>query len=139
MLLTRAALPTMLKHGSAAALVFTTSIGATVPVPREAAYGVSKTALESFADALREELRGTQIAVSTVRPGVVQTAFHEARNEPYDRRWPSPMPPERVAAAIIKVLETGAERRTVPGWLEVAPRALRAVPWLFRPLWRRFG
>jgi len=139
MLLARAALPHMLRNGSPAALVLTTSIGGAVPVPREAAYGVSKTALESFADAVREELRGTNVAVSTVRPGVVKTAFHDNRNEPYDRSIPRPVAPEKVADVIVNLIETGRERQTVPGWLEVAPIARRRWPWLFRPLWRRFG
>jgi short-subunit dehydrogenase len=139
MLLARAALPPLLAHGGPSALLFTTSIAGTVPVPTEAAYCLSKTALESFADSLREELRDTSIAVSTVRPGVVRTDFHTARNEPYDRSWPRPIPPERIATAIVEVLETGAERRTVPRWLDLASRARRTVPWLYRPLSRRFG
>jgi short-subunit dehydrogenase len=139
MLLIHAALPHMLANGTPAGLVLTTSIGGAVPVPREAAYGVSKTALESFADAVREELRGTNVSVSTVRPGVVKTAFHDKRNEPYDRLIPRPVPPEKIAAVILGLLETGRERQTVPGWLEVAPIARRRVPWLFRPLWRWFG
>jgi NADP-dependent 3-hydroxy acid dehydrogenase YdfG len=58
LLLTRAALPSMTERGSGA-LVFTTSIAGGVPVPTEAAYCFSKSALETFADALREELRPT--------------------------------------------------------------------------------
>jgi short-subunit dehydrogenase len=139
MLLARAALPHMLANQTPAALVLTTSIGGAVPVPKEAAYGVSKTALESFADAVREELRDTNISVSTVRPGVVKTAFHDNRNEPYDRTIPRPVVPEKIAAVIIELIETGRERRTVPGWLEIAPIARRRWPPVFRALWKRFG
>jgi short-subunit dehydrogenase len=108
-------------------------------VPTEAAYGVSKTALESFADALREEVRAAGITVSTIRPGVVATAFHAARNEPYDRRFPRPVPPEKIAGVIVDVLETGAEHRTVPRWLDIAVRAHRASPRLYGMLARRFS
>jgi short-subunit dehydrogenase len=139
MLLVRAALPRLLAQGTGAALVFTTSIAGTVPVPTEAVYCVSKTALESFADSLREELRDMPITVSTVRPGVVHTAFHDTRNEPYSRRWPRPIPPELIASAIVGVLETGAPRRTVPSWLDLATRARRVAPGLYRSLSRRFG
>ena len=138
MLITRAALPAMIDHGSGA-LVFITSIAGTVPVPTEAAYCVSKTALESFADSLREEVRDAGIAVSTVRPGVVRTAFLEQRKLPYGRRWPRPVPPERIAQAVVEVIESGAERRTEPSWLGLASRANRSVPWLYRPLSRRLG
>jgi hypothetical protein len=69
----------------------------------------------------------------------VRTAFHDAREEPYTRRFPRLIAPEKVAAAIVEVLETGAERRTVPPWLEVAAGARRRAPWLYRSLARRFG
>jgi short-subunit dehydrogenase len=138
MLLTRAALPSMLERRSGA-IVLMTSIAGTVPVPTEAAYCVSKTALESFADSLREEVRDAGVVVSTVRPGVVRTAFLENRNLPYDRRWPRPIPPEQIASAVVTVLETGAERRTEPPWLDLASRARRRMPWLYRSLSRRLG
>jgi short-subunit dehydrogenase len=139
MLIARAALPGMRAQGTDGALVFTTSIAGVVPVPREAAYCASKTALVSFADSLREELRSTRIAVSTVCPGVVRTAFHATRNEPYNRRWPRPIEPAEVARVIVDVLETGAERRTVPPWLGLAGQARRSAPWLYRRLARRLG
>jgi short-subunit dehydrogenase len=138
MLIARAALPTMLAQGHGA-LVFMTSIAGTVPVPTEAAYCVSKTALESFADSLREEVRAAGITVSTVRPGVVRTRFLDNRNLPYRRRWPRPIQPEQVAAAVVRVLETGAERRTEPPWLDLAAQTRRRFPWLYRALSRRFG
>jgi NAD(P)-dependent dehydrogenase (short-subunit alcohol dehydrogenase family) len=139
MLLARAALPVLLAAGRGGALVFTTSIAGAVPVPNEAAYGASKTALEAFADALREEVRPAGIAVSTVRPGVVRTKFHDGRNVPYARRFPRPIPPERVAEAIAGVLESGADRRTVPPWLGLAATARATVPWAYRAVARRVG
>jgi short-subunit dehydrogenase len=139
MLLARAALPRMVAQGGDAALVFTTSIAGAVPVPNEAAYCAAKTALEAFADSLRGELRGSRITVSTVRPGVVRTAFHDNRNEPYARRFPRLVPPERIAEAMVEVIESGDERRTVPAWLEVAAIVRRRTPWLFRTLSRRLG
>jgi NAD(P)-dependent dehydrogenase (short-subunit alcohol dehydrogenase family) len=138
MLMARAALPPMLAQGSGS-LVFITSIAGTVPVPTEAAYCVSKTALESFADSLREEVRAAGITVSTVRPGVVRTGFLEQRNLPYSRRWPRPVPPEGIAQAVVGVLESGAERRTEPPWLDLASRTRRRLPWLYREMSRRLG
>lgn len=139
MLLIRAVLPRLLDQGGGGAIVITTSIGGALPVPTEAAYGVSKTALESFAEALREEVRPAGITVSTIRPGVVETAFHDARNVPYDRSFPKPLPPERVAAVIAEVLQSGAVHRTVPPWLDVAVRVHRAAPRLYNALARRFS
>lgn len=139
MLLIHAALPTLRAQARPASIVMTSSIGGALPVADEAAYGVSKTALESFADALREELLNTQIVVSTIRPGVVATAFHDTRNEPYNRAFPRPVQPERIAATIVDMMQRGIERRTVPRWLNVAVRARSSFPWLYRTLARRFG
>jgi short-subunit dehydrogenase len=138
MLLARAALPSMLERRSGT-VVLVTSIAGTVPVPTEAAYCASKAALESFADALREEVRGHGIVVSAVRPGVVHTAFLAQRGLPYDRRWPRPVPATQLARAIVEVIDSGAERRTEPRWLGLAAVARQRMPWLYRPLARRFG
>lgn len=138
MLLTRAALPPMIERGRGA-LVYTTSIAGGVPVPTEAAYCLSKAALESFADALREEVRRAGIVVTTVRPGVVRTAFHDHRNKPYSRRFPRPVDPEKIATAVIDALEHDRTRRTVPGWIEIAVAVRRRAPRLFDLGSRLFG
>jgi NAD(P)-dependent dehydrogenase (short-subunit alcohol dehydrogenase family) len=139
MLLTRAALPHLLASGRDAAVVFTTSIAAVVPVPGEVAYCASKGGLEAFADALREELHGTRVAVSTVRPGVVRTAFMAARNDPYRRKWPRPLPPERVGRTVVEVLESGAAHRSVPPWLGLPGWLRHSAPRVYLPLARRLG
>ena len=138
MLLTRSALPSMVEQGSGA-LVYTTSIAGGVSVPTEAAYCLSKSALETFAGALREEVRPAGIVVSIIRPGVVKTAFHDHRNKPYSRKFPRPLPPEKIADAIIDVLENGKTRRTVPGWIELGVVAQRRMPRLFELMSRIFG
>ena len=105
----------------------------------QAAYCFSKSALQTFADALREELRPTGATVTTVRPGVVRTAFHDHRNKPYSRKIPHPVEPQAIAAAIIDEIETGKSRRTVPGWIEIAVTAQRRMPRVFELMSRLFG
>lgn len=56
-------------------LLFTSSIAATQPDPFEAVYGASKTFVQSFAEALRTELRGTGVTVTSVLPGPTDTRF----------------------------------------------------------------
>jgi short-subunit dehydrogenase len=138
MLLAREAAPLLTAQGSGS-LVFVTSIAGVVPVPFEAAYCSTKTAIESFAEALRAELAPRGVSVSTVRPGVVRTAFHDSRELPYTRRYPRLMPPERVASAILDVLRTGVDHRTVPRWLDLAGMVRSSSPWLYRSLSRHFG
>jgi short-subunit dehydrogenase len=102
------------------------SIAGRLGVAGEAAYSASKFAVNGFTEALALELRGSGVGVSVVSPGAVATGFFAARGTPYGRRWPPPMPPERVAAAVIKAVERNRFDIVVPGWLRAA-LAVRAL------------
>lgn len=134
MLLTRAALPALVD--SRGGLVFVSSIAGAVPVSGEAAYSFSKHALEAFADSLRPELRGSGVRVTTVRPGVVATAFFDRRGAAYDRRLPRPVGAERVAEAVVDALQSGRMRVTVPRWLGIPAALRRRAPVVYRALSR---
>ncbi len=123
------------------AIVFVSSIAGVVGVPGESVYSASKAAVDAFAECLREELRGdrTPISVSTVVPGVVSTDFLRDRGVPYDRRFPRPMTPERVASVVVGAVESGADRLVEPRWLVVPARLAATTPRLYRALARRFG
>jgi uncharacterized protein len=120
-------------------IVFVTSIAGAVGVPGESVYSATKAAVECFAVVLREELRGTGTGVSTVLPGVVDTGFLERRGAPYDRRFPRPVHPERVARAVVAALESGRQRTSVPRWLAVPARLSAALPGPYRALARRLS
>jgi short-subunit dehydrogenase len=120
-------------------IVFVTSIAGAVGVPGESVYSATKAAVECFAVVLREELRGSGTGVSTVLPGVVDTGFLERRGAPYDRRFPRPVQPERVARAVVAALESGRQRTSVPRWLAVPARLSAALPGPYRALARRLS
>jgi short-subunit dehydrogenase len=124
-------------------LVFGTSIAGLVGVPGESVYSASTAAAESFAVLLREELRDdpalSDVQVSTVAPGVVDTAFLPRRGVPYDRRSPRPILAERAAEAVVSALETGRPRTVVPRWLAVPARLSTAAPGVYRALARRMS
>ena len=136
--LARAALPSMLARGSGR-LVFVSSIAGAVGVPGETVYSATKAAVEMFADVLRAEVVGTGVQVGTVRPGVVRTEFFARRGLPYDRRFPRPMPPERVAEAVVDLIVSGRATVVLPRWLSVPIRLRAVAPGLYRALERRFG
>jgi NAD(P)-dependent dehydrogenase (short-subunit alcohol dehydrogenase family) len=136
MLLARAAVPVLPAGG---ALVFLGSIAGAVGVPGESVYSACKAGLEAFAEVLAEELSDRRIAVSTVLPGVVDTDFLRGRAVPYDRRYPRPMPPERVARAVLAALTGSRRRRFEPRWLAIPAWLSAAVPGFYRRLARRFG
>ncbi len=141
LLLARAAAEAMPAHAGprGAAIVFLSSIAAAVGVPEEAVYSACKVGLETFAELLAEQLRGRAISVSTVLPGVVDTDFLAARQVPYERRFPRPMPAERVARVVVEVLESGRRRRIEPRWLVIPARLAATAPGLYRRLARRLS
>jgi short-subunit dehydrogenase len=136
MLLARAAVPVLPAGG---AMVFVGSIAGAVGVPGESVYSACKAGLGAFAEVLAEELAERRIAVATVLPGVVDTDFLRRRAVPYNRRFPRPMPPERVARAVLAALTGGRRRRFEPRWLAIPAWLSAAVPGIYRRLARRFG
>jgi short-subunit dehydrogenase len=120
-------------------IVFVSSIAGAVGVPGESVYSATKAAVESLAVVLREALRPARVGVSTVLPGVVDTEFFARRGAPYDRRFPRPMPADRVARAVVAALETGRARTIVPRWLALPAWLSAALPGPYRALARRFS
>lgn len=138
MQLTRAVLPAMTARGSGH-LVFVSSIAAVLGVAGESAYAAVKAGLHVFAASLRAEVAGAGVGVSTVVPGVVDTDFFVRRGAPYARRFPRPIPPERVAAALVRAVERDQAEVVVPAWLRV-PVAVRSLaPTTYHRLAERWG
>ena len=138
MLLARAAVPPM-TAARRGALVFISSIAGSLLVTDEAVYSATKAAVDGFAEPLRDELRRDNITVSTVVPAVVRTHFFDSRGEPYGRRFPRMIPPERIAAAVVDCIENGTRRRVVPRWILLPIRIRGIAPATFRAIARRFG
>ncbi len=72
---TMAALP-HLKRNRESRIVNISSIGGRVAVPHMAPYCASKFALAGLSDALRTELAGKGVRVTTVSPGLMRTGSH---------------------------------------------------------------
>jgi short-subunit dehydrogenase len=58
-------------------LLFTSSIASTMPGPFQAVYNASKSFVQSFALALRNELKDTCVTVTSLMPGPTETEFFE--------------------------------------------------------------
>jgi short-subunit dehydrogenase len=56
-------------------MLFTSSVAAEMPGPYYAVYAASKAFVQSFAQAIRAELKDTGITVTSLQPGATDTAF----------------------------------------------------------------
>lgn len=136
--LTRAVLPAMLAAGRGY-LAFVGSIAGRTGVAGEALYAATKAGLDTFAESLRFELSGHGIGVGVFVPGVVDTPFFDRRGRAYQRRSPRPRPAPEVAAALVRMIETGRAEAYAPRWLRLPVAVRGAMPGVYRGLAGRFG
>ncbi len=69
------------KSGRAGSIVFISSVAAPIAIPYQSFYSASKSAVNSLALALRNEVRDYGIRVSAVMPGDSGTGFTDARKK----------------------------------------------------------
>jgi short-subunit dehydrogenase len=82
--------------------------------PSAAGYGATKAAQRGFAEALRHELGGTGVSVTTVFPGEIATALHDhekASLPAWYRGGEAAVSADRMAAAVLRGVER--DRRAV--------------------------
>ena len=79
--------------------------------PWAAVYGGTKAAQRLFAEALRHELSGTGVSLTTVYPGEIATSLHEHEKErmpDWYRGGPNAAPADDLARKIIAAVESDA-------------------------------
>ena len=94
--MTRAFLP-LLKASDDARLVNLSSLYGLVAPPGQTAYAAAKFAVRGFSEALRHELAGTSVGVTTVHPGGIATEI--ARNA----RSPKAVSAEQAARSLARI------------------------------------
>ena len=103
----QAALPRMRRGGR---IINVSSVIGKRAIPKVGGYCATKAALNALSDALRVEVAGRGIAVTSVYPGTTRTAFREnsRRTKSEKRGWrPRGVTPERVAEKIADAAEAG--------------------------------
>ena len=111
--LTHAALPGMVERG-AGAVMNIASIAGFQPIPYMAVYSATKAFVQTFSEAVHEELHGTGVSVTCLCPGPVPTEWAEIANA---ERFSIPIAqvsPRDVAEAAIGGMLAG-KRSVVPG------------------------
>jgi NAD(P)-dependent dehydrogenase (short-subunit alcohol dehydrogenase family) len=105
----QAALPAMRQQHSGR-FVFLSSVAGKLGVPSLSAYCASKWAVRGFASALRAELHGTGIGLTTVYPGWVDTPMiHQEDNALQLANTQVLLTPDQVASEILQAV-TGDQR-----------------------------
>jgi len=119
--LIRLALPAMRQHNRGI-IINITSLAAQFPIPFMVPYSAAKSALSVFTTGMRLELSNTPIRVVEIRPGDINTSFHDrtkrvetTTNSDQERRmksvWETQLRnmaaaprPDRVAQAIVRAV-----------------------------------
>ena len=129
--LTRAALPGMIARGRGA-IINVSSLAAFAPGPYDATYSATKAFVNSFSEALYEELCGTGVHVQTLCPGFTHTEFQQRAGIDIAKiptfAW---MTPEAVVDASLRALQRrqvvcvpGLGNRLLALLMGAAPRRL---------------
>jgi uncharacterized protein len=58
-------------------ILFTSSVASTMPGSYQAVYNASKSFVQSFAEAIRNELKETEVTITSLMPGPTDTEFFE--------------------------------------------------------------
>lgn len=94
-------------------------------------YGSSKAGLDGFCQGLGDDLAGSGVQLTVVRPGFVHSSMTEGKEAP-----PLATTPAAVADAVASALASGKEVVWVPSTFRYVMAAFRHLP---RPLWRKLS
>lgn len=119
-----ACMPLLLASDSQPHLVGISSAATLYGLPRAAAYGASKAALNYFLESARADLRPQGLAVSIVSPGFVDTPLTQRNDFP----MPWLMTDQQAAARVITGLERRQYRIEFPAPLIWGLRLMRLLP-----------
>jgi hypothetical protein len=111
--LTHAVLPGMIERGGGAVMNIA-SIAGFQPMPYMAVYSATKAFVQTFSEAIHEELHGTGVSVTVLCPGPVPTEWAEIANAERFSLSIAQVKPSDVAEAAIGGMLAG-RRSVVPG------------------------
>ncbi|MCK4556572.1 MAG: SDR family oxidoreductase [Candidatus Aminicenantes bacterium] len=140
----RAVLPTMKEQGSGK-IVNVASLGGIVPMPGEAVYSATKSAIRGYSLSLHAELRNSPVGIAVVCPDSVDTPqldYELQYNEAVLSFIGDPMKPEKVAKGILKAVRRKKPEVLVPSGMGVFCRIGMAFPKLYfslLPLLEKIG
>ncbi|MBK6309576.1 MAG: SDR family oxidoreductase [Candidatus Microthrix sp.] len=138
----RAVVPSMIRRGSGS-IVAVSSAAAIVGIYGYSAYGAAKFAVRGLTESLRTELAPHGVNVACAYPADVDTPMlaEEEQFKPAETAAIAgsiqPVPPERVAAAIVAGIERGRPEIYADAQSRALARTVATVPGVFRAVFDR--
>jgi hypothetical protein len=130
LLLARLAMPHL--RASRGVVINVASIAGHVPLPHEGPYCASKWGLRGFTFAVREEMRGSGVALCAVSPGPIATPFllDDLDHVP-DLVFSQPvLTAEEVADAVVACAIDRRRERTIPRSTMMLAKIAASFPWI---------
>ena len=131
----RAALGHLIEGGSGHIVIVSSGAGLRA-FPGAAGYGATKAAQRAFAEALRHELSGTGVSVTTAYPGEIATHLHDHEKDSLPAWYHAgerAADPGRLVEAVLRAVEEDRRAVAYPGFVRllglngIAPRLTDAV------------
>lgn len=130
---TKAVLPSMLRR-NIGHIVNIASLAGKIATPKSSAYAATKHAVLGFTNSLRMELGNTNIRVTAVNPGPIETNFFHIADQSgtYVKNMQRYMlKADYVAKQTIKAIEMGKRELNLPRWMGIGPVIFSLFPGLF--------
>ncbi|MGF9963051.1 SDR family oxidoreductase [Bacillus rhizoplanae] len=130
---TKAVLPYMMRRNSGH-IVNIASLAGKIATPKSSAYAATKHAVLGFTNSLRMELANTNITVTAINPGPIDTNFHTIADQSGTyiksvERYI--LKPNYVARQIVKAIEMKKREVNLPKWMNLGPIIFSLFPGLF--------
>lgn len=119
----KAVAPGMLSRGRGH-LITVASAGSILPTPGEATYAATKHGVLGYLKAVRAEMRGTGVRVTSIMPGVVDTALAAGTSSGAAKL----LTPDEVATAVVRAAVRPRFEVTVPGFIGPGARVVNLLP-----------
>jgi len=111
-------------NGDAGRLVGVASVAGIRGLPGAEAYSASKSAVITYLESLRLEMRGSGIKVVTITPGYIETPMTAIN--PY--RMPFLLPADEAARRFARTIARGTSYTVIPWQMGVIAKILRLLP-----------
>ncbi|HIC59117.1 MAG TPA: SDR family NAD(P)-dependent oxidoreductase [Rhodospirillales bacterium] len=133
-ILTRYFLPAMLQRNRGH-IININAFGGMFANPYQGAYGASKAALIFYASSLAYELEHTNVQISSIIPGAINTDFLNQENYEVFKNRSDIVSPKVVAKKVLEVIKKPREMVFVgPTWKKIAIKVINLYPEFFRKI-----